>query len=109
MPQNPLDALNPSITVGAALSRPLRLHGGLVKNRLPSRVAELLEQVELPADLAHRRPAELSGGQRQRVSIARALATGPGFLLCDEITSALDPDTAIAVMELLRRLRAEPP
>jgi peptide/nickel transport system ATP-binding protein len=107
VPQNPLGTLNPSHTVGAALARPLRLHRALAKSQVSDRVAELLEQVELPADFARRRPAELSGGQRQRVSIARALAAEPDFLLCDEITSALDPDTATAVMELLRRLRTE--
>ncbi|MFF5701447.1 ABC transporter ATP-binding protein [Streptomyces sp. NPDC012794] len=107
VPQNPLAALNPARTVGAALSRPLRVHGGLSGAAVPGRVAELLRQVGLPAGFAGRYPAELSGGQRQRVSIARALAAGPDILLCDEITSALDPDTARAVMELLTRLRAE--
>ncbi|MFD7046574.1 ABC transporter ATP-binding protein [Streptomyces mirabilis] len=107
VPQNPLGTLNPSHTVGAALARPLRLHRALAKSQVSDRVAELLQQVELPADFARRHPAELSGGQRQRVSIARALAAEPDFLLCDEITSALDPDTATAVMELLRRLRTE--
>ncbi|MFB0629577.1 ABC transporter ATP-binding protein [Streptomyces sp. AB3(2024)] len=108
VPQNPLDALNPARTVGSALARPLRLHGGTPRGpRSTAEVARLLEQVELPAEFAARYPAELSGGQRQRVSLARALATEPDVLLCDEITSALDPDTSVAVMELLRRLRAE--
>ncbi|MFC0843603.1 ABC transporter ATP-binding protein [Streptomyces noboritoensis] len=107
VPQNPLDALNPSRTVGAALARPLRLHSRLTRRQIAGRVGDLLQQVELPADFAARYPGELSGGQRQRVSIARALATDPGYLLCDEVTSALDPETAVTVMELLARLCAE--
>ncbi|GGT63082.1 peptide ABC transporter ATP-binding protein [Streptomyces atratus] len=107
VPQNPLGALNPSRTIGAALARPLRRHTELTKAQIAARITELLDQVDLPADFVHRYPHELSGGQRQRVSIARALTANPDFLLCDEITSALDPDTAIAIMELLQRLRTE--
>ncbi|MEU5186561.1 ATP-binding cassette domain-containing protein [Streptomyces klenkii] len=107
VPQNPLGALNPARTVGATLARPLRLHQAVAKQAVPGRVSELLRNVGLPPDFARRYPHELSGGQRQRVSIARALAPGPDVLLCDEVTSALDPDTATAVMELLTRLRTE--
>ncbi|MEV5122638.1 ATP-binding cassette domain-containing protein [Streptomyces decoyicus] len=107
VPQNPLGALNPARTIGASLTRPLQLHRTVSRSEMPARVGELLGDVGLPADFAGRYPHELSGGQRQRASIARALATEPDLLLCDEVTSALDPATATAVMELLTRLRAE--
>jgi peptide/nickel transport system ATP-binding protein len=107
VPQNPLAALNPRHTIGQQLTRPLRLHTDLPKSARPDRVAELLAQVGLPADYTDRYPSELSGGQRQRVSIARALAAGPDILLCDEVTSALDGDTATGIMDLLTRLRTE--
>ncbi|WP_257234497.1 ABC transporter ATP-binding protein [Streptomyces sp. JV178] len=105
--QNPLGALNPSRTVGAALGRPLRLHRRCASGVVPARVAELLEQVGLPAEFASRYPHELSGGQRQRVAIARALAADPDVLICDEVTSALDTATAESIMDLLVRLREE--
>ncbi|MFI7135209.1 ABC transporter ATP-binding protein [Nonomuraea sp. NPDC050153] len=105
VPQNPMGALNPSATVGAALLRPVRLHHRRPRSAGPERVGELLEQVGLSPDHAGRYPHELSGGQRQRVSIARALAAEPDVLICDEVTSALDDGTARAVMDLLTGLR----
>ena len=105
--QNPLGALNPSRTVGAAIGRPLRLHRRCARAEIPGRVADLLEQVGLPPAFADRYPHELSGGQRQRVAIARALAADPDVLICDEVTSALDTATAEAIMDLLARLREE--
>ncbi|MFJ1812292.1 MULTISPECIES: ABC transporter ATP-binding protein [unclassified Streptomyces] len=103
--QNPLGALNPSHTVGAAVGRPLRLHHLCASREVSERVDDFLEQVGLPTAYATRYPHELSGGQRQRVAIARALAAEPEVLICDEITSALDPDTGHAIMDLLTDLR----
>ncbi|WP_380282218.1 ABC transporter ATP-binding protein [Kitasatospora purpeofusca] len=107
VPQNPLGALNPAHTVGATLARPLKLHFARPADRCEARVAELLTAVGLTPGHADRHPRELSGGQRQRVSIARALAAEPDVLLCDEVTSALDADTAEGIMELLRGLRTD--
>ncbi|MET8631161.1 ATP-binding cassette domain-containing protein, partial [Kitasatospora sp. NPDC004669] len=107
VPQNPLGALNPAHTIAATLTRPLRLHHATPHDQCPALVAALLTAVDLPTDLAAHRPHELSGGQRQRVAIARALAAEPDILLCDEITSALDTDTAAGIMTLLQRLRAD--
>ncbi|MEU0459483.1 ATP-binding cassette domain-containing protein [Streptomyces sp. NPDC006129] len=105
VPQDPLGTLNPGRTVGAALRRPLLLHRRTGRAEAPARVRELLDQVGLPATAADRYPHELSGGQRQRVAIARALAADPDVLFCDEVTSALDAETAVAVMDLLTELR----
>ena len=105
VPQDPLGTLNPSRPVGAALRRPLLLHRRAARAEVADRVLELLDQVGLPAAFADRHPHELSGGQRQRVAIARALAADPDVLFCDEVTSALDADTTVAVMDLLTDLR----
>ncbi|MEU3290246.1 ABC transporter ATP-binding protein [Streptomyces longwoodensis] len=105
IPQNPLGTLNPSRTIGSTIRRPLTLHGRTPRPQRDERVLELLEQVGLPVDFVSRYPHELSGGQRQRASIARALAADPDVLVCDEVTSALDADTAEAVMNLLDGLR----
>ena len=107
VPQDPLGSLNPQRTVGDTLARPLVLHRRCSQATIPDRVAELLAAVGLPPELTGRRPGELSGGQRQRVAIARALAPEPDVLVCDEVTSALDPANAEAIMALLGGLRRD--
>ncbi|WP_227996766.1 ABC transporter ATP-binding protein [Nocardia australiensis] len=105
--QNPRSALNPRRTVAQTLGRPLRRIGKVPKRQLVQRITELLGSVELAPELAARYPHQLSGGQRQRVALARALAAEPAVLVCDEITSALDHDTASSIMTLLDRIRAD--
>ncbi|MGW6699505.1 ABC transporter ATP-binding protein/permease [Nocardia sp. NPDC055049] len=105
--QNPRAALNPRRTVEQTLARPLRRIARVTGPEIRTRVSALLAAVDLPADLAGRRPHQLSGGQRQRVALARALAADPAVLICDEITTALDTETATAIMSLLDRLRAD--
>ncbi|MGW1738745.1 ABC transporter ATP-binding protein [Nocardia sp. NPDC001965] len=107
IPQNPLSTLNPKHTVLQTLSRPMKLAGMSSRHEVAHRANGLMRSVELDPELLHRYPGQLSGGQRQRVAIARALAAEPDVLLCDEITSALDAETATAVMDVIERSRLE--
>jgi len=103
--QDPDSSLNPSMSTGTIVGRPLQQFYGLRGTHLRQRVGDLLEQVHLPASMATRLPRELSGGEKQRVAIARALAGQPRLLICDEITSALDVAVQASILELLAELR----
>ncbi len=103
--QNPQEALNPALTVGEALLRPLIRLGRMNCREARQRIPELLRLVKLPPDYIDRRPAQLSGGEKQRVAIARALATMPDLLLLDEAVSALDVSVQAAVLNLLAEVK----
>jgi peptide/nickel transport system ATP-binding protein len=105
--QNPDSALDPRWSVERIIAEPLVSHGVGDRDSRRHRVAELLEQVGLPAEVAPQRPGRLSGGQRQRVAIARALALGAKVLVLDEALSALDVVTREQIITLLRGLQAE--
>ena len=103
--QDPAASLNPRMTVGECIAEPLAIHGIGSKTERIEQARQLLEEVELPPDYAGRYPHELSGGQRQRVSLARALVTGPQFVVADEPTSALDVSVQARVLEVFVRLQ----
>lgn len=98
-------AMNPRQTVGTIIGRPLEFYFGLRGAEKKKRIIELLDEIELGEAFIDRYPAELSGGQKQRVCIARALAAKPKMIICDEVTSALDPLVADGILKLLLELQ----
>jgi peptide/nickel transport system ATP-binding protein len=100
-------AMNPRQTVREIIGRPLEFYLAMQGEEKTKRVIELLEMIELNADFLERLPAELSGGQKQRICIARALAANPDFIICDEVTSALDQIVQEGILKLLLSLQEE--
>jgi peptide/nickel transport system ATP-binding protein len=105
--QNPDSTMNPSYTVGQQIGRPMRHFKTVPRDQIRAEVIKLLEAMRLGENYYDRLPRQLSGGEKQRVGIARALASHPDLVMCDEPVSALDVSVQAAILNLLLEIQQE--